>query len=106
MSYHSCPKCGFDDLATDVIHRRDGRPTRWTCCRCLTSWNATGEIIPLPNAKPEPSLRPVQIWLPDTPRPDFVEECQRQARLLSADPHEREILDELAVMADTEGWTE
>lgn len=26
-------------------------------------------------------LRPVQIWVPDTRRPGFTEECRRQARL-------------------------
>lgn len=26
-------------------------------------------------------LRPVQIWVPDTRRPDFVDECKRQSRL-------------------------
>ena len=26
-------------------------------------------------------LRPVQIWVPDTRRPNFAEECRRQSRL-------------------------
>lgn len=26
-------------------------------------------------------LRPVQIWVPDSRRPDFAAECRRQARL-------------------------
>ena len=26
-------------------------------------------------------LRPVQIWVPDTRRPGFAEECRRQSRL-------------------------
>ena len=29
-------------------------------------------------------LRPVQIWVPDTRRPGFVDECRRQARLVAA----------------------
>ncbi|EDQ31634.1 Protein of unknown function (DUF3018) [Hoeflea phototrophica DFL-43] len=29
-------------------------------------------------------LRPVQIWVPDTRRPDFADECRRQARLVAA----------------------
>ncbi len=28
-------------------------------------------------------LRPVQIWVPDTRRPGFAEECRRQSRLVS-----------------------
>lgn len=29
-------------------------------------------------------LRPIQIWVPDTRRPGFAEECRRQARLVAA----------------------
>jgi len=29
-------------------------------------------------------LRPVQIWVPDTRRPDFAAECRRQARIVAA----------------------
>lgn len=29
-------------------------------------------------------LRPVQIWVPDTRVPGFVEECRRQSRLVAA----------------------
>lgn len=29
-------------------------------------------------------LRPVQIWVPDTRRPGFAEECRRQARATAA----------------------
>ncbi|MHB8950313.1 MAG: antitoxin MazE family protein, partial [Rhodoferax sp.] len=28
-------------------------------------------------------LRPVQIWVPDTRRPDFAAECKRQSNLAS-----------------------
>ncbi len=50
-------------------------------------------------------LRPVQIWVPDTRRPGFAEECRRQSLLLRDDPHEREILDWIEAVADTEGRT-
>ncbi|WP_417409927.1 antitoxin MazE family protein [Hoeflea sp.] len=33
-------------------------------------------------------LRPVQIWVPDTRRPGFADECSRQAR--QARPHLRQ----------------
>lgn len=49
-------------------------------------------------------LRPVQIWVPDTRRAGFAEECCRQSRLLHDDPQEQETLEWLAVAADTEGW--
>lgn len=38
-------------------------------------------------------LRPVQIWIPDTSAPGFVEACRRQARAVAAsDPAGDEIM--------------
>jgi hypothetical protein len=49
-------------------------------------------------------LRPVQIWVPDTRSPDFVEECQRQARAVAAhDPAGDEIMHFLEGLRD---WSE
>jgi hypothetical protein len=56
----------------------------------------------------EAGLRPVQIWVPDTRRAGFAEECRRQCRLVS----EADAVDEdlrqfmLASLAEVEGWTE
>ena len=37
-------------------------------------------------------LRPVQIWVPDTRRPGFTEECRRQAReVAAADAADRDL---------------
>lgn len=53
-------------------------------------------------------LRPVQILVPDTRRPDFVEECRRQSRLIAhadmADTEMQRFLDE--ALEDVDGWTE
>lgn len=49
-------------------------------------------------------LRPVQIWVPDTRRAGFTEECRRQSLALHGDAHERETLDWLEAAADTDGW--
>jgi hypothetical protein len=53
-------------------------------------------------------LRPVQIWVPDTRRPDFAEECRRQCLLVaqadSADEALQPFMD--AALADVDGWTE
>lgn len=53
-------------------------------------------------------LRPAQIWVPDTRRPDFAEECRRQSRLVAqADlthTEMRHFMDE--AVADVDGWTE
>ncbi|MHB8211100.1 MAG: antitoxin MazE family protein [Acidithiobacillus sp.] len=49
-------------------------------------------------------LRPIQIWVPDTRRHDFAEECRRQCLVVRNDPQEKEIMDWLEAAADTEGW--
>jgi len=53
-------------------------------------------------------LRPVQIWVPDTRRPDFAKECRRQSRLVAqsdmADADVLHLMDE--ALADVDGWTE
>ena len=49
-------------------------------------------------------LRPVQIWVPDTRRRGFAEECRRQSRLLRDDRQEAETLSWLETVADTDGW--
>lgn len=52
----------------------------------------------------EAGLRPVQIWVPDTRRAGFTEECRRQSKLLQGDAQERETTDWLEAAADREGW--
>lgn len=51
-------------------------------------------------------LRPVQIWVPDTRRPNFADECRRQTLLAakadSADQAIQQFMDE--ALADVEGW--
>ena len=49
-------------------------------------------------------MRPIQIWVPDTRRRGFADECRRQSLLLRNDPQEREILDFIEAASDTEGW--
>ena len=52
-------------------------------------------------------LRPVQIWVPDTRRPDFAQECRRQSQLVAqsdgADTVMHHIMDD--ALADLDGWT-
>jgi hypothetical protein len=52
-------------------------------------------------------LRPVQIWVPDTRRPDFAAECRRQSQLASqADAADVDMLDFIdEALADVAGWT-
>ena len=49
-------------------------------------------------------LRPVQIWVPDTRRAGFAEECRRQSQLLQNDAHERETAEWLETAGDRDGW--
>lgn len=53
-------------------------------------------------------LRPVQIWVPDTRRPDFAQECQRQSLLASqsdaANTSIQQLMDES--LTNVDGWTE
>lgn len=51
-------------------------------------------------------LRPVQIWVPDTRRPDFSDECRRQSRLVSqADSQDHALAQFMEeALADIDGW--
>lgn len=53
-------------------------------------------------------LRPIQIWVPDTRRSDFAEECRRQSRLAAqADMADTEMLHFMDdALADVDGWSE
>lgn len=52
----------------------------------------------------EAGLRPVQIWVPDTRRAGFAEECRRQSLLLQGDAHEHDTADWLETVGDRVGW--
>ncbi|WP_035383496.1 antitoxin MazE family protein [Ferriphaselus sp. R-1] len=52
----------------------------------------------------EAGLRPVQIWVPDTRRAGFAEECRRQSLLLQDDAHELASITWLETASDREGW--
>ncbi|MDR2450428.1 MAG: antitoxin MazE family protein [Candidatus Accumulibacter sp.] len=53
-------------------------------------------------------LRLVQLWVPDTRRPDFPAECRRQSRIVAqadfSDIETQTLLEE--ALHDVEGWTE
>jgi hypothetical protein len=51
-------------------------------------------------------LRPVQIWVPDTRRPEFADECRRQCRLVAeADLIDNDMLQFMdEALADMDGW--
>lgn len=49
-------------------------------------------------------LRPIQIWVADTRRPGFAQECRRQSRKLHRDPQEKDVLKWLSKVSAREGW--
>ena len=49
-------------------------------------------------------LRPVQIWVPDTRRKGFAEECRRPSRLLRHDAHDADVTQWIEDAGDTTGW--
>ncbi|WP_042688415.1 antitoxin MazE family protein [Candidatus Glomeribacter gigasporarum] len=50
-------------------------------------------------------MRPVQIWVPDTRRPEFAEECRRQAHNVAAHAtRERQVMDWVESVSDITGW--
>jgi hypothetical protein len=49
-------------------------------------------------------LRPIQIWVPDTRRPDFARELMRQVALLYKQPEEQEALDFIEAVGLAEVW--
>jgi len=53
-------------------------------------------------------LRPIQLWVPDTRRPEFADECRRQSKLAAqTDIADTELLAFMDnVLADVEGWVE
>lgn len=52
----------------------------------------------------EAGLRPLQIWVPDTRREGFAEECRRQSLSIQNDTAEQDALKWLASVADHDGW--
>lgn len=53
-------------------------------------------------------LRPVQMWVPDSRRPDFADECRRQCELVAkADQADTSMaIFMVESLANVEGWKE
>ena len=47
--------------------------------------------------------RTVTLWLPDTRRPGFAEECRRQSQIIQKSAAEKKYLEELD-LPEVEGW--
>ncbi|MFY9971969.1 MAG: antitoxin MazE family protein [Roseiarcus sp.] len=73
----------------------------------ITVRSSTANIRKRRAALREAGLRPVQIWVSDTRRPGFAEECRRQARLAAvsdlADQELAAFFD--TALSDARGWS-
>ena len=68
------------------------------------SANTSARVQKHRNTLRDAGLRPVQIWVPDTRRAGFAEECRRQSRALSHDVNESDALAWLEKIADRSDW--
>ena len=72
----------------------------------MTTASVNARVQKHRDALRQAGLRPVQLWVPDTRRPDFAQECQRQSLLAaqvdSADVAMQSFMD--AALADVQGW--
>ena len=73
----------------------------------MTAMHVNARVQKHRDALRETGLRPVQIWVPDTRRPDFADDCRRQSLLVAQaeldDAELQQFMD--AVLADADGWT-
>ena len=74
----------------------------------MTTAHVNARVQKHRDALRQAGLRPVQLWVPDTRRPDFAEECQRQSLLVAqADSTDKDLLPLMdAALADLDGWTD
>ena len=70
----------------------------------VDSSNTSERVRKHRNALRAAGLRPTQIWVPDTRRPGFAEECRRQSLRLIDDQHEIDTLHWLDRVADRDDW--
>lgn len=74
----------------------------------MTSTHVNARVQKYRDAMRMAGLRPVQIWVPDTRRPGFAQECLRQSQIASqadqADQDMAHFMD--AALTDLDGWTE
>ena len=49
-------------------------------------------------------MKLLRIWVPDTKAPGFAAEARRQAARLRDAPEEKEALDFIEAVMDTDGW--
>jgi hypothetical protein len=71
------------------------------------STSTTERVNKRRSALRDAGLRPVQIWVPDTRRPGFDQECRRQSLLAAeSDLQDTDLMDFLdEALADIDGWT-
>ena len=74
----------------------------------MTTIHVNARVQKHRDAQRQAGLRPVQLWVPDTRRPDFAQECQRQSLLAAQADNADQSLQTFmnASLADVRGWTD
>lgn len=74
----------------------------------MTTAHVNARVQKHRDALHQAGLRPVQLWVPDTRRPDFADECRRQSLLVAqADQMDKDLPQLMdAALADLDGWTD
>lgn len=87
-----------------ALHVTDAILLHVTSWRMIMGTNVVQRVQKYRQALRAAGLRPVQIWVPDTKRSGFAEECRRQSLSLRGDAHEATTLNWLESVADNAGW--
>lgn len=74
----------------------------------MTTANINARVQKHRDALRQAALRPIQLWVPDTRRPGFAQECQRQSlRITEADSADLALQSFMnAALVDVAGWTD
>ena len=89
--------CNLQPHLTSLAHRR----------RPMAGPHVNARVQRHREALRAAGLRPVQIWVPDTRRPGFDEECRRQSLLVAQADQEDPTIDPSMdeALAEVDGWT-
>lgn len=74
----------------------------------MANSNVNSRVQKHRNSLRSAGLRPVQIWVPDTRKPGFSEECARQSSVVARSDSTDQAIDHLLNESarDIDGWTD
>lgn len=76
--------------------------------KLMANSNVNSRVQKHRNSLRSAGLRPVQIWVPDTRKPGFSEECARQSSVVARSDSTDQAIDHLLNESarDIDGWTD